>query len=1069
MSNAFNFGIGISVDSGDASKAIGAVIADVQSLHNSMASFAGASLDEIFKDFDPGKSLAGVPKFAKEAELALEEVRKNVCGTVVCLEEVGEQAKKLPPVLEEVKTATGDWKDSLREVPGLMDDIGSQAQNIHAASDMLTGMASQLEYASVRTEAALGGSRKAAMDFGTAALETANRTKVAWEDVAQLQVALRGVSVDFDTTTAASRRQMDTMVLLSESFGMSQEEVASLAGTMKATGGNLEELAGIGVAFQTQFKVPGLLNQMPVAAKAAMDAQATFGTLVGKSSKDITVNIMKMTGTYAKSLGVTAAEAAQKAMATFSKFTAEIESYEDLFLGLADDFSPLQTAFLETGMGLEDMQDLMKEGQEDPAAYAESVKKIRDSMDPQMGERFFRQVLRNSDEATRLLLTQEEAAKSAQEATAGGAGAVPDDPSATFMKIAEAMRGTAIDAVKQKEALEGVAVEMAKLAASEGIAKGVQMINGVLQSTNTVLLSQWNQLRDNEAAMQTFTNVIAGTTAGLVGLSTAANAFGAIFQGAESLFLGVASGAGLLLKPIIWLIDKLKIFGPTASGAGAAGGGLGASFKGLAKIIGKLALPIGIAIAAFDNVVEAAKNIGAILSDPSATGMDKVKGVFKEVLGAVWGTFSDFFLGLPQMFIDGFMNVGKAVDTTGAESFGKVVGNVVGMGLTAIKDGFFLYLDYMKWMFTTAIPGVISASFDPEVWMGILSGLSAVGEQILGFFKGVGVGILEGLGMTTQKAEATMNVVAAAFGLIGAQITMFFADTFSKIGQLGSFVWNGITEGFYAVRDNLMIAGATIMDVMSGNFTGIQMAALSAFKSMAEGIKTVVDGILESARSVADALGMESMVANIDQAKSSVTGFSDQIDGMIAKEEAANRERAAASASVTGQVVADLALEKEARDRAFNETQAQYAADAAARQKVVDDKKMAYAAAAETLATVKDAPTTTSTATGAIATSILQSATTAAASPAASPTSASITGAVAPPPALPTQTIAQVASAAGGGSAALPGTGTPAERATQMIVKTLLEITVNATPGLNRALAESLQMMHVSQNGTGDQ
>jgi hypothetical protein len=1051
----FEFGIGISVDGTElASKAIGSVIADVQGLQNSMVSAAGVSLDQIFKGIDPSllmpaneaiedaanslREIKGLlvgmaggmnavnvvlneaPKPLEEVKASLEEVHSNICAMNPCIDDV-------KTGLEEVKTSTTNWKEVLDDVPGLMGSIGEQTSNIHRASSTLTGLASELEYASVRTEAALGKSRDAAMDFGTAALETANRTRVAWEDVARLQVALRGVSVEFDTTTEAGRKQLDTMVLLSESFGMSQEEVASLAGTMKATGGSLEELAGIGVAFQTQFKVPGLLNQMPVAAKAAMDAQATFGTLVGKSAKDITVNIMRMSGTYAKALGVTAAEATQKAMATFQKFTAEIESYEDLFLGLADDFSPLQTAFLETGMGLEDLQDLMKKGQEDPAAFAEEVKKIRDSMDPQMGERFFRQVMRNTDEATRALLTQEEAAAAASEASSG-AGVVPDDPSAVFLKVADAMRETAGDALKQQDALKGVMVEMGKLAASEGVRKGVDMVNDVLQSTNEVLLDQWNQLRHNTAAMETFTNVIGGATAALNGLSVAGELFGGLFSGASRIFMGVAGAAGMLLKPVLFLLDKFRLLGG-AAGAGGASAGLG----GFAKILGKIALPIGIAIAAFDNVVAAVKGIGAIMSDPSKSGMDKFKGVVGEVLGAVWGTFNDFFFGLPGKVMEGFTNMGKSVSTEGSENFGKAVGQLLAGGGMMLAE---------FWT-TTVYPALgtlwtnIAGWFESRSWQEILldpliavvGGFAAIGDQIIGFFKGVGVGVLEAFGLPAESLAPTFEIVFLKVMKVAEGAINWISDSFMAAVS----GWRIMFENFGFQIDNVMSAAAAGME---DSFLGFIAGALEGMRQLSN-----------AAIAQADALGLPTAAFD---------AFRDKVlegEAAIATERRDNRAEAAATLAedkkAHDQRVGQIIGEQEAREKASADIAAGYDAAIAERQGQLNSASM------RGIAPGMNATSAPSVGGGALPST-----------PSLPLGAGPVLGAL-PESVVSGESVAQVASRAGGSGSMAAGSGSPADRAAQMLVKTLLEVTVNATPGLNKALAESLSFMQIPQNSQG--
>jgi len=894
----YEFGIGITVDPASVSTAadtIGGVITDFE---NSLTSMAGVDLSQIFGSFDPtllmpnndaieesaatlreiagilsgiagipvAESLEGTPEVLAEVDEDLQEVAKDMCGVTTCVEEVDEG-------LQEVARSTDAWGSKLKAVSGFAASAADQGRNIGKAADLLMGSASQLEHVSVRMEASLGKGRDAAEDFGTTALKTANRNMITVESAAKLQLELRRVGVAFDGSTTAGREQIDTMSKLTASFGMSEAEAASLAGTMKATGTNMTKMTGIAVHFQKKFNVPGLLNELPKAAKGAMAAQANFGSLVGRSTKDISTSVLRMAGVYSNALGVTAAEAADKALGTFQKFTAEIESYEDLFLGLSDSFSPLQTAFLETGMGMEDLQDLMKKGQEDPAAFAEEVKRIRDSMDPQMGQRFFRQVLRNTDEATKALLTQEAAAAEANKVTAGVGAEEPENPAAVFNEVADAMRKNSVDAVEMHKALKGVTVEMAKFAASEGIGKGMMAANKVIQGTNDVLIQQWDELRKNDEMMAAFTNTIAGTTGGLVLLNDAIGAFNKITATGGTILVGIASGIGLLFKPFTKLIKFLRGTG-TAAGPGARGAG--GALKGFGKLLGKIALPIGIAIAAFDNVVDAIKDIGAIMSDPSKSGMDKFKGVVKSVLGAVWGTFSDFFLGLPQMFVDGFMNVGKVVDTSGSESMGKAIGSILGKVLKSIVD------------FFTGLPETFGTGWDnltawwdslsiyDDIMLPIVSGFASMGDHILGFLGGALEGVLEAFGMTSDSAASTVDA-------LGTIISVTFTETFAWVykvledaGDYFLFFISGIQKGWSWVVQGLKVGLELFKGAWNVTFAGLEFVAIKIFTGVVAGVAGMGKGLLEGLQTALG--GIESIVNNLPDKVLKMMGLEGGLD-----------------------------------------------------------------------------------------------------------------------------------------------------------------------------------------------
>ena len=782
MANSFDFGIGIRASDEGASTAIQGVIAQVKELENSMTSLAGGTtlgdvmgfdlgslipaaeavdqlaitLDDMSQTLrmiseDTGRmsgAFGGASPAIEDAADAADRFGMEICGVVVCAEHVD------AALLEAARSAS-KLEEALVKVPEKAATVAEHFSRVGEGADMLTASGSKLRQTMTRVYRGMGETAESADLTAASVLQLATDTKTSWEQVSALQSHLAGAAIGMDDLEGSAAENMKTMVMLNESFELTQAEIQSLAGSMKMTGSSLVELAGIGVQFQKDFKVPGLINTLPVAAKAAIEAQSQFGSVVGKSSRDITVNIMRMTGVYSRSLGITAAEAANKARGTFMKFTGEIESYEDLFLGLSDSFTPLQTAFLETGISMEDMEDLMRKGAEAPEEFAEEVKRIRDSLDPQMGERFFRQVLRNTDEATRLLLTQEVAAKNANKAAAG-AGVEPEDPSGTFMAIADAMRENAVDANRMHEALTGVASELAALATDEGVRRGLEMVNDVLQVVNTALIEQYEDVRQDAAIFETYTSAIALATAALVGLNDAQSAFHKIVGAGAKALLGGVAGISLLLKPISMLWTAI-------GGGGTVMGRSGGAFKIFGKTLGKLILPVAIAVAAFDNVVEAAQNIGTILSDPRTTGGEKFKAIVGEMLGAVWGTFDNFFLGLPQKFIDGWNGLRGRLRTDEAFDLGKVIGESIGTVAKVIAD-----IDIAIYDTITGLPARISTFFSNLTWEDVVNAtyslveaFAAMGDQILAVFEGIGKGFLEAVVGPFEEAELMAQIEVA--------------------------------------------------------------------------------------------------------------------------------------------------------------------------------------------------------------------------------------------------------------------------------------------------------------------
>ncbi len=665
MSNEFEFGIGITANDEGATDKFRGVITDMEShLENSFDKF---DLNEIFgKGFDPSllkfdddaikgligpltdisqtlqqiakdtRQIAGafgdagstIEDTAEGADVLLEEI----CGVVICLDNAAAAAAGLG--------------DSLSEVPQQAETVKDRFGKIGKAADMLKTSNSLLRFEQTRLNRAMGATALEADTAAFAVLRTAKANKVAWKDVSDLSIALSMATIDMDALDKSGQRQMDTMVQLKETFFLSDGQIQSLAGSMKMTGGSITDLSGVAVQFQKDFKVPALINTLPAAAKAAIDAQSQFGSLVGKSSRDITVNILRMTGVYSRALGVTAAEAANKARSTFMKFTGEVESFEDLFLGLADDFTPLQTAFLETGISMEEMEDLMRKGADAPGEFADEVNRIADSLDPQMGERFRRQVLRNVDESVAALIQHEEAAKGANEAIMlAGVGVEPDDPSKVFNDIAKAMRENATDAEKMHKALGGVANELGKLMMDEGVRQGLELVNTALQTGIGFLITQAEKLRNNEKLFGTYNAAIALTTVSLVALDDAWKVFTTVTGNASTVVGGLIAGLVLLklgfrtiTKPIRLLWRIFRTLGLKAAVI---------QVGRFAKVIGKAVAPIGLAIAAFSGLYTMITGIADVISDPKKTGWEAFSGIVGATFNGIWDFLDTFLLGIP--------------------------------------------------------------------------------------------------------------------------------------------------------------------------------------------------------------------------------------------------------------------------------------------------------------------------------------------------------------------------------------------------------------------------------------
>lgn len=806
----FEFGIGITASDEGAIKAFRGVISDMSSdLENSFDKF---DLNEILgKGFDPSllkfdddaikgliEPLTDISEILQkisgdtgriagafgDAGSIIEDTAKGadvlhteICGVVICLDNAA--------------LAAAGFGDALSEIPQKAETTKEKFGKVGKAADLLSMSGSRLRHEQTRLNRAMGATSEEADLAASSILKMSTTNKVAWEKVNALSVALTRASIDMDALDKSGQRQMDTMIQLKETFELTDGEVASLAGSMKMTGGSVTDLAGVAVQFQKDFKIPGLLKTLPKAAKVAIDAQSQFESVVGRSSRSITVDILRMTTTYSRALGITAAEASNKARGSFMKFTSEIEHFEDLFLGIADDVSPLQMALLETGISMQSLERILHKGQKSPEEFARAFKSITANLDPQAHKRIMRLVIREVDEGTAKLITGKKVLENINKDLIEGAGKEPDDPSGTFNDIAKAMRENAIDAQAMHEALTGVASELGNLAMDEGVRRGLEDVNGLLQIVNTTLIDQYENVRKNKALFETYTTVIEGATAAFVGINDAWNAFTTVVGNAGIVTGGLIAGFTLLklgskflgkhigklasrfggfrnilskfAAPFKWIIEGFKKIGVRGGQLGSALAGSGRWAQMFGKIIGKIALPIAVAIAAFDGIKAAVIGMGKIFSDPKKSGWEKFTGMVWEAIKGVGTAIDSFFLGIPGKMYDG-MVAAAAAGEGGAEkialgiigAFAGIVDWAAGVG-DSILGMFGLATGSIGPMFEIAFLSVQKtihgwANWASDTFWAIISGWKMMLNKLDGWFDEAFTGIGTTIEVTLARA-----------------------------------------------------------------------------------------------------------------------------------------------------------------------------------------------------------------------------------------------------------------------------------------------------------------------------
>lgn len=727
----FSFGIGLTLVGDDAA------MAGVEGLID--------TFEDLSQQVGDLSRLPGVDSLARAAREAEPEVN-SLRGAIVGANE-----------------SLGALYDTAHEIKAAFAGIGEAVMSTNIFD---------LEHQAVRLTARLAEGRVAADNFQDSVLDIASSTETSLQTVGDIAFQMKAAGLEFDTASEAGRNNAETLAYMADTMGIGADAAARFASSGRLIGASITEMRDEALLFEKVYDIPGLLEQMPAAAQTAISAQARFGKQVTGSSRDATFAVTKMAGQFSKALGKTAAEAIRDAQENFNAFTGEVSAFEDVFLGLADSFSPLQKAFLETGQGVGDVQRLMKQAQKDPLAFAESVDQIKASLDPHMARRFEKQVLANLPEATRQIITFE---KARQEAIAAGnteelerleRQKTAAEKQEQFNKLISDMRGNVVDARNRLVAL----MEVFKAEVGKDFAEDVmQGLEGIVRWVGKAIRS-YRDFRDglDTEQMNKFGKAISGVVA-------AGTALGPVFGGMLAFLTPLGSAFGLVWR------GASKLTGMLTAIIGKSGKATG-SFKLLGGIIKRLALPLGLIIAAIDGFKEEFFNIIDIISDPSKSGADKIEKVFEQVVSGLWDTFDNFFLGLPGAFKEAFTTGIVSVSTDAERSFGKVIGDALGTVTKVIVD------KSVEW--GKAFKAWLSWDNVNDLVQRILTGFAAMGHKILGFLAGIGEGFSEAMGVPWEETvfimqSAWLNV---KHSLINGMSDVY--DWFAEVGDSIQMIWN---------------------------------------------------------------------------------------------------------------------------------------------------------------------------------------------------------------------------------------------------------------------------------------
>lgn len=648
-------------------------------------------------------------------------------------------------------------------------DFATSISTIGQTLDSLaSGGLFQLDQQAARLTGQLNKGSISGDEFKGTVLDLAAEAGVATSVVGDLGYQLIASGQAFDKSSESAL----TMAEMVGALGMPIEEVAQFNKQAELMGTSLKDLMDDAAEFSKATGIADTMQELPGITNAVIKTQAQFGNATVSASRTTTNAVVKMAGIYSKALGKTMAEAAKDAQETFAAFAGETQSFKDVFLGLADGFSPLQTAFLEAGMGIDNLGNLMQQAQTDPSGFVDQVERIRNSLDPHMAERFFQNVLRNAPESVKMLLTQQEALRNAtdeqraQLEKAAEEREVAQEKQEAFNKVLGNMRDNVVDAYDVFNNLlvafkTTIGLKFAKNL-KEGFQEAGKAVGVLLGKLGLVLAApdgtRWEKFK---SVLKEYSPTLSGIVDWFGKLSekfkwvldTAQPLFKWLGLGEVSLgkFAAVAIGMttavgaitsvlgpfGIMIQPIAKLVFGLgKTFFSLFTGITEAGGVLG----GFGFVLKRIALPLGIAYSLFEGFSGHIEAIGTAIKN------QEWETLLDELLGGLWDSFDTFFLGLPGKISEGFS--GKEIDTTGAESLGETIGGWFATALEVV----------VPWTLKL-IDRIVDTLDSPEGQEKLKKGFKAVALQIGSFVEGLAKGFMEHFELPVEAWGVTLKGV----------------------------------------------------------------------------------------------------------------------------------------------------------------------------------------------------------------------------------------------------------------------------------------------------------------------
>jgi hypothetical protein len=736
-----------------------------------------------------------------------------------------------------------------------------------------------------------------------------------------------------------SEETQTAMLHMAHTFGMSADQMGVVIKSTEMFGSSLHQTLGDALAFQAGFGVPGVFASLPEIVTGARDMVLEFGEDVVGSGADVTRATMSMAGSFVKTFGVTMKEAVGKAQAALQKFAGAARTDRKVFLGLSDDFSGLTKTLFQMNMPFQDALDLTKGlASKD---NLESIKALSDKLST-MGppgslpyERF-KEMLR--DEVTPEVFALIDDTNKLNEALADKRGMeeLQQSIAGEGIESFNALGNETLNTTKAMREMFNNLLSLGKVFLKHtGI---TDVLRDVMARTNKAF-SAWAERIHEFMKSEEFKEWAEGLKPTLVNVGATLLKVGTIVSGVGAA-LGTAvtalttlKGAKKGLTSVFGLITKdgSKAKG-ILGGIGKIGGKLGAKLAGAAS-------GVSVAIGAVQGVRTAVLDMGEVMGDPAATGIDKfealtkggVKGVAKFIDSLLMGipgmVLNKFFPGLEDSFDSGVTGLfdklrtwfgdfdagstlsvvldkiriwlDGAADTFADKApewmaqFGKALGQAIG-GLNK------LMVDTISGFWSSVWSMAFSDSEDTietdgrkSITESLLSVLQTVGDSILAFFKGIADGILNAYGTNLEivgvKIEIFWEKLKAGANAAWMAVKGAGQDF---IGWIGSKFIGGIEnillsfETIYTFGKKAIVA---ISEAWKGNWSGVKVFFLDVMDSMigalAEGVKGITGTLKDWMEMVPKSIRpdfYQGIIDGIDSVDDSVDSARGKLSGMIA-------------------------------------------------------------------------------------------------------------------------------------------------------------------------------------------